>query len=473
MSLRSCSSFLVLALSLLSSATAAAVSSSSSVPQACATALDGVLPSPTPSNFKFSGNVRRYYVAAEEVSWNYAPSGWDNWLGVPLGASPRAQSAGYNQYGYTWQKALYRGYTDATFSTLLTQPAWQGTQGPTLRSEVGDLIEILFVNRLPNQYASMHSMGLAYTKDHEGSLYPNNTTPGQAVAPALGDALAPGQCYVYKWMVSDGAAPPAGQPSQLWGYHSYVSLYEDTNAGLVGPQIVYQRGQMNSTMANYREFPLLYMNYDESASILSTTNMQRLVKSPSGFTSSASSAPSSTSAFSDTRSTDNYGNGHYTARNSVRQANNAQGTATAIATPSALASGTPGFGNYSFWHPQLTNLNAAGGFLFAPNWNTMNGYVYANSPPFEMCLDDKVIWYVYAYGIASHVFHMHGNGFTHNGGMNQASIGINDGEMKTLHMTAVGAGKWQVICHVSNHLSSGMEEFYVVYPNGCPLPALG
>jgi hypothetical protein len=48
----------------------------------CTATLDGHLPDFTPSNFRFSGNVRRYYIAAEEIEWNYAPSGWDNWLGV-------------------------------------------------------------------------------------------------------------------------------------------------------------------------------------------------------------------------------------------------------------------------------------------------------------------------------------------------------------------------------------------------------
>lgn len=59
-----------------------AYSSSTPSLQACADRLDGELPSPTPLNYQFSGNVRRYYVAAEEVEWDYAPTGWDNWLGV-------------------------------------------------------------------------------------------------------------------------------------------------------------------------------------------------------------------------------------------------------------------------------------------------------------------------------------------------------------------------------------------------------
>jgi len=81
---------------------------------------------------------------------------------VPLDKSPRAQWA--VQHGTKWLKALYRGYTDSSFSTYSPQPPWQGTQGPTLRSEVGDMIEIMFVNKLSKNYVTMHSMGLAYNK---------------------------------------------------------------------------------------------------------------------------------------------------------------------------------------------------------------------------------------------------------------------------------------------------------------------
>lgn len=63
-------------------ANATSAPAESSVLSQCAASLDGQLPSQTPSNFDFSGNVRRYYVAAEEMEWDYVPSGWDNWLGV-------------------------------------------------------------------------------------------------------------------------------------------------------------------------------------------------------------------------------------------------------------------------------------------------------------------------------------------------------------------------------------------------------
>jgi hypothetical protein len=48
---------------------------------------------------------------------------------VPFNDSIRAKSAGYLEYGTVWTKALYRGYTDATFTQRTEQPAWQGTQG--------------------------------------------------------------------------------------------------------------------------------------------------------------------------------------------------------------------------------------------------------------------------------------------------------------------------------------------------------
>jgi len=99
---------------------------SPTVLQKCAASMNGVLPSPTPPDFKWNGEVRRYYVAAEEVEWNYAPTGWDNCLGVPLDLSPRAKHAAALQYGTTWLKGLYRGYTDSSFTTKSEQPPWQG-----------------------------------------------------------------------------------------------------------------------------------------------------------------------------------------------------------------------------------------------------------------------------------------------------------------------------------------------------------
>ena len=327
--------------------------------------------------------------------------------------------------GTKWQKALYRGYTDANFTTLTTQPTWQGINGPTLRAEVGDMIQILFCNKLTSNYASMHSMGLAYSKDYEGSLYPDTVT-GQSTTPPVGDALAPGQCYVYKWLVNEGSAPYPGTDSQLWGYHSYVNMAVDLNTGLAGPTIVYNRGAMNKTMATHREFVLQYQNFDESMSFLASTNLA-------------------------------------TYNNSAN--------ASSMAKPVTLE--TSYRGNASYWSPQLRNMPTVSlSSTSAPTFYSLNGHVLANTPSFNMCTDDRVIWYIFAYGGASHVFHMHGNGFKYHDN-NMAAKSLNDGAFATLQMNATATGIWQVLCHVSNHLSEGMQNFYQVYPKGsCPLPEL-
>jgi hypothetical protein len=76
-------------------------------------------PTPRSSDFYVSGQIRRYYVAAEQVTWNYVSSGYDNWFSVPIEVFPRAKAAGYTAEGFLGtqrQKVMYRGYTDVTFT---------------------------------------------------------------------------------------------------------------------------------------------------------------------------------------------------------------------------------------------------------------------------------------------------------------------------------------------------------------------
>jgi hypothetical protein len=68
--------------------------------------------------------------------------------------------------------------------------------------------------------------------------------------------------------------------------------------------------------------------------------------------------------------------------------------------------------------------------------------------------------------------HMHGNGLAYNK-YNQYAMSGNDGVGKTLYTTAVDEGKWQILCHVQNHMTLGMVANYRVYPSeNCPLPPL-
>ena len=71
--------------------------------------------------------TRTYYLAAEAVVWDYAPSGQDLVHGGPI-PDPWAR--------YTkWNKVRYIEYTDATFTVKKPQPEWLGVLGPIIRAE--------------------------------------------------------------------------------------------------------------------------------------------------------------------------------------------------------------------------------------------------------------------------------------------------------------------------------------------------
>lgn len=55
-------------------------------------------------------------------------------------------------------------------------------------------LEIMLVNKMDHFFSSMHSMGLYYTKESEGSVYYNGTE-----SVTIGNAVPPGGCFVYKW----------------------------------------------------------------------------------------------------------------------------------------------------------------------------------------------------------------------------------------------------------------------------------
>jgi hypothetical protein len=81
--------------------------------------------------------VRTYYVAADEFEWDYAPGGFNKMMGMKFeGNSKVFTERGPHRIGTVYRKALYREYTDATFTRLKARaPEWEhaGILGPILR----------------------------------------------------------------------------------------------------------------------------------------------------------------------------------------------------------------------------------------------------------------------------------------------------------------------------------------------------
>jgi len=201
--------------------------------------------------FSFSSCLaatRHYYIAAEDVTWNYAPSGRDLLMATPI-RQPWLQ--------LQWPKTRFVEYTDGTFTTMKPQPVWLGILGPVIRAEVGDEVVVDFLNRSHRGH-DMHPHGLRYDKINEGSLY---------LPVSKGSFVAPGARYTYHWFANEASGPGPGQPSSIvWWYHAHVDAAIEINAGLLGPIVVTAKGKANADGSPKdvdREFVASFMIFNE------------------------------------------------------------------------------------------------------------------------------------------------------------------------------------------------------------------
>jgi hephaestin len=188
-----------------------------------------------------AGRVRTYYLAAEEVTWDYVPGARNEIAGTPFQDSAFFQNGPPRPVGTTYRKVLYREYQDSTFTMLKPRPReWEhlGFLGPLIRAEVGDTIRIVFRNRADRPYA-VHPHGVFYNKDSEGAPYNDGTSGGDK----HDDGVPPGTMHVYVWPVPERAGPgPSEGSSVMWMYHSHTDETRDVNTGLLGAMIVTARG---------------------------------------------------------------------------------------------------------------------------------------------------------------------------------------------------------------------------------------
>jgi manganese oxidase len=221
---------------------------------------------------------RTYFIAADEVEWNYAPGEIDLIKGEPFDEDAEVFVAGgSDRIGRVYRKAVYREYTDATFSTRRPiEPQWQhlGILGPVIRAEVGDTIRVVFKNNTQRPQ-SLHGHGVLYDKRSEGASYNDGTDDEDKED----DEVAPNATHTYIWQVPERAGPGPHDPSSIvWMYHGHTDEPADTNAGLIGPIIVSAKGttKADGTPQNVdREFVTLFTVFDENASPYLDQNIAR------------------------------------------------------------------------------------------------------------------------------------------------------------------------------------------------------
>ena len=200
-------------------------------------------------SFQVEASVREYWIAAEKVSWDYAPSA-QNQIEPDEGLGVWGGSLKYKKYRYI-------GYTDNTYAVPVPQDDWMGILGPQIRGVVGDNIVVHFLNRT-DRPLSMHPHGVLYSKDNEG-----------ADGHSKGANVLPGESYKYTWTVDEDSGPgPNDSSTIVWLYHSHVLGEEETNLGLVGAIIITRKGMESSHSNPFprdvdHEFISLFMIFNE------------------------------------------------------------------------------------------------------------------------------------------------------------------------------------------------------------------
>jgi manganese oxidase len=355
-----------------------------------------------------SGAVHTYYVAADEVDWNYMPLGTDGMMGMPpMGYAKLFSERGPHLIGSTYRKAIYREYTDETFTALKPRAAeWEhlGLLGPILRAEVGDTIKVVFKNNATHPF-SMHPHGVFYEKESEGSGYADGTTFTNK------NGVPPGKTHTYIWQVPERAGPGPNDPSSiLWLYHSHADEPKDVESGLVGVILIARKGASgpNGRAKDVdREFVSLYVIFDENGSWYLQHNIDTYTSDPKGV------------------KKDEFLN----------------------VDPE---------GKYSIIGTGFAAMNFR---------SSINGYMYGNMPLMTMKKGERVRWYVTTIGNAFnfHTPHWHGN-VVMQAGHRTDVIALSPAQMETVDMVPDDPGTWMYHCHVDDHMEAGMIVLYKVEP---------
>jgi len=297
--------------------------------------------------------------------------------------------------GTTYRKAVYREFTDDTFKYEKKRGYREihlGLLGPFIRAEVGDVIEVVFMNKGSHPF-SIKPHGVFTNKGNEGMKYNDQSNFDED------NAVQPGNKFTYRWTVPQRAGPGPNEPNCIgWLYHSGSNMIRDTPTGLMGPLVTCRRGVLDARNQRLdqhsREFALIYYIINENRSWYIRDNMNRL-----------------------------------------------KGT---------LAP-----------HIEFEESNLM---------NSINGYIYGNTPGMVMEVDEHVTWYVMGLGSEEdyHTVHFHGQTYVHRTSKSHRGdvVEVFPGTYETVDMYTDNPGTWLLHCHVMKHLTEGMEAKYAVVPKG-------
>ncbi|XP_027541289.1 ceruloplasmin isoform X1 [Neopelma chrysocephalum] len=218
-----------------------------------------------------STKIRQYFIAAEEIIWNYGPSAMNHFTGQELIIDSESHiffEQSETRIGGSYKKVIYKEYTDGSFTEhkkRLAEEAHLGLLGPVIRAEVGERIRVTFRNNASRPF-SIQAHGVSYARSVDGARY--GPVPRGTESPA--SHVSPGATFTYEWNVPEDVGPTDQDPDCLtWLYYSAVDAVRDTSSGLVGPLLVCRKGTLLSSGKQKNvnvEFFLLATVFDENLS---------------------------------------------------------------------------------------------------------------------------------------------------------------------------------------------------------------
>ncbi|XP_054025587.1 coagulation factor VIII [Dryobates pubescens] len=210
-----------------------------------------------------------YYIAAEEVDWDYAPVKPPS---LDRNLTRLLLEAGPQRVGSKYKKVMFVEYKDASFKERkMSDQTDKGILGPVIKGEVGDQFKIVFRNLASRPY----------------NIYPHGLTsvsPYHAMKASQGKnvkdiPIPPGQSFTYSWKITAEDGPTQADPRCLTRfYYSSVDPVRDTASGLIGPLLICFRKSMdqrgNQIMSD-RTGLLLFSVFDENRSWYLEENIRR------------------------------------------------------------------------------------------------------------------------------------------------------------------------------------------------------
>uniref|UniRef100_A0A4W6F7G3 Hephaestin n=1 Tax=Lates calcarifer TaxID=8187 RepID=A0A4W6F7G3_LATCA len=349
------------------------------------------------------GELREYFIAAEEEVWDYAPS-------LPTdGEADMFVTRGPNRIGSRYKKVRYVEYTDNTFTTkMLRTPQEQhlGILGPVLRAEEKDTIRVVFKNKASRPY-SIQPHGVQYSVEQDGTVYHNELEESytakklrelkrepRVVTPPPAALVRSGTMHTYEWTVPVDAGPVQGEADCLsYLYYSGVDPVKDTSSGLVGPLLICRQGSLKKgVQKNYdKEFHLMATVFDENLSWYLDDNIRTFTTSP-------------------------------------------------------------------------TTVNKEDeGFMESNKMHAINGFIYRNLPGLTMCKANKVTWHLSGLGSESDInsLYFQGNRFLYRQNRRD-SISVFPHISRTVTMEPDSMGQFEVVSPTVMHYRGGMRANYTV-----------